>query len=179
MAKLPAFKERLNLLLIGTGKTIVAFAEGLGISRQSLGYYLNGDRIPDASILKQIAERCKVSTDWLLGISDVRKPNAELRGVSEFIGLSDNATMSLKYGLLNKKMLDTILSNESTLKIFSDMLNEITAASLKPSFVYDDKNAVVGILENRFEYHAILAGRSAEKIAHEVRKMEVNQDGKP
>lgn len=46
------------------------FAIRLGISRPTVGFYENGSRLPQADVLKQIAERCNVSTDWLLGLSD-------------------------------------------------------------------------------------------------------------
>ena len=46
------------------------FAKFLGISRQTVGFYCNGDRIPDALGIRDIAEKCGVSADWLLGLSD-------------------------------------------------------------------------------------------------------------
>jgi len=95
MSKLPCFRERLNQLLTNSGKTIVAFAEFLGTSRQSLGYYLNGERIPDAVMVKQICERCNVSADWLLGLSDTKKPDADLRTACEYTGLSEAAVDNL------------------------------------------------------------------------------------
>lgn len=95
MCKLPSFRERLNQLLTESGNTIVAFAEFLGTSRQSLGYYLNGERIPDALMVKQICKRCNVSSDWLLGLSDVKQPDADLRAVCEYTGLSSQAASSL------------------------------------------------------------------------------------
>lgn len=50
------------------------FAELLGMSRQTVGFYLNGDRIPDALGILRIAEKCNVSADWLLGLSDIATP---------------------------------------------------------------------------------------------------------
>ena len=41
------------------------FSDFLGISRQTVGFYCNGDRIPDALGIKTIAEKCGVSADWL------------------------------------------------------------------------------------------------------------------
>ena len=50
----------------------VEFAAFLGMSRPTVHFYLNGDRIPDILALRQIAERCNVSSDWLLGLSDIK-----------------------------------------------------------------------------------------------------------
>lgn len=66
--RLPVFAERFKWL---RGKMSQAdFAIFLQISRVTVGFYENGDRIPDAVILKQIAEKCHVSADYLLGIKD-------------------------------------------------------------------------------------------------------------
>lgn len=50
--------------------SVTAFAEKLGLSRQTVGFYLNGDRIPDILTLKQICEKCNVSADDILDISN-------------------------------------------------------------------------------------------------------------
>lgn len=49
---------------------------------------MNGDRIPDALGLLQIAEKCHVSVDWLIGLSNTDSLDAELRQVCDYTGLS-------------------------------------------------------------------------------------------
>lgn len=66
------------------------FAARIGISRPTVGFYENGDRLPQADVLKQIAERCGVSTDWLLGLSDYTEDTA--RQITLFqLGFSETA----------------------------------------------------------------------------------------
>lgn len=66
------------------------FAARIGISRPTVGFYENGDRLPQADVLKQIAERCGVSTDWLLGLSDYTEDAA--RQITLFqLGFSETA----------------------------------------------------------------------------------------
>ena len=66
------------------------FATRIGISRPTVGFYENGDRLPQADVLKQIAERCGVSTDWLLGLSDYTEDAA--RQITLFqLGFSETA----------------------------------------------------------------------------------------
>ena len=120
MCKMPCFRERLNELLSDSGKTIIAFAEFLGTSRQSLGYYLNGERIPDALMVKQFCERCHVSADWLLGLSDVKTPDSEVQAICKTTGLSE-ATISLLVFMsknpdnqLLMKLIDAFLSNKES-----------------------------------------------------------------
>ena len=67
------------------------FAKFLGISRQTVGFYYNGDRIPDAMMLKQIAEKCGVSTDYLLGLTDTQSTNADARAAVEYTKLPERA----------------------------------------------------------------------------------------
>lgn len=50
--------------------TIKEFADKLGMSRATVGFYTAGQRIPDALGVRAIAEKCGVSADWLLGLSD-------------------------------------------------------------------------------------------------------------
>ena len=64
--RFPAFRDAFFELM--GDMTIKEFAEKLGMSRATVGFYCNGDRIPDALGIKTIAEKCGVSADWLLGL---------------------------------------------------------------------------------------------------------------
>lgn len=85
--KLPIFAKRFGQLR--ADMTQAEFADFLGISRPTVGFYENGERIPDASVLIRIAKKCNVSTDWLLGISDNRI--TDNRTIGEVTGLNDEA----------------------------------------------------------------------------------------
>lgn len=91
--RLPVFAERFAMLR--GDKTQGEFAEFLGISRPTVGFYENGTRIPDALVLRQIAEKCGVSADWLLGISDTRTADGTIRAACEYTGLSETALQNL------------------------------------------------------------------------------------
>lgn len=67
-SRLPIFQERFKALR--GNMTQGQFAEKLGISRPTVGLYESGARIPDAEVLRNIAEKCNVTSDWLLGIED-------------------------------------------------------------------------------------------------------------
>lgn len=104
--RLPIFRTRLFALMTERGKTVTEFAAELDISRQTAGFYLNGDRIPDAATLAKICEACNVSSDYLLGLSNdpKREPSAidklglsqdlitaleEHKATGELVGLND------------------------------------------------------------------------------------------
>jgi bacteriophage CI repressor helix-turn-helix domain len=87
--RFPQFTKRFRELRGKRDNT--EFAKFLGISRQTVGFYYNGDRIPDAMMLKQIAEKCGVSTDYLLGLTDTQSTNADARAAVEYTKLPERA----------------------------------------------------------------------------------------
>lgn len=91
--RFPDFRARLRELQ--GDRSNVEFAAFLGMSRQTIGFYLNGDRIPDILALRQIAERCNVSSDWLLGLSDVKDPDGTLQQVCRYTGLNAQSVQFL------------------------------------------------------------------------------------
>ena len=68
------FHERLKALKEVSGKTQVQIAEDIGIPPQNLSYYFNG-REPNFELLIKLAQYFKVSTDYLLGLSDIPYPD--------------------------------------------------------------------------------------------------------
>lgn len=91
-----AFRERLNELLVEyqsgpEKKSMKDFAtEILHISRQSAGYYLNGERVPDIDTFREICKECNVSADWLLGLSDVRTTEKSIQTACATFNLSED-----------------------------------------------------------------------------------------
>lgn len=88
------FRERFDKLRADRSNT--EFAAFLGISRQTVGFYLNDGRMPDAITLAKIAVRCGVSTDYLLGLTDEATPNVDERAASEYTGLSVKAIKRMR-----------------------------------------------------------------------------------
>lgn len=110
--RLPLFQSRFSELR--GDKSQDEFASFLEISRPTVGFYENGERLPDALVLKKIAEKCEVSSDWLLGLSDMRSPEIDKQSINKITGLSENAIKNLQF--INKK------SREDT-DIWGDAMN--------------------------------------------------------
>ena len=91
--RLPVFAERFRELQREMSNT--EFATHLGMSRQTVGFYLNGDRIPDALSLRQIAERCSVSTDWLLGLTSTATLDQNEQTICDYTGLTLESVRTL------------------------------------------------------------------------------------
>lgn len=75
------FRERLRLLLQRSERNQSEFAAAVGIDRSALSQLLSGasTRLPRAETLLNIATECKVSLDWLMGLSQDEGLTGEIR----------------------------------------------------------------------------------------------------
>lgn len=121
---LPIFAERFAAERIKRGMSQVDFAEFVGVARPTVGFYENGERLPNAFVLRQIAERCGVSTDYLVGIADIPSPNIEAQEVRKHIRLSNRA--------LNKLILN---KDQDVFNLFISSVVELTSERLLNSLV--------------------------------------------
>lgn len=90
--RFPVFAERFSMLRGRMSQE--EFARFIGMSRPTVGFYENGERVPDALGLCQIAERCGVSSDWLLGLSEYTETDSR-NATAEDLGLTENAVRVL------------------------------------------------------------------------------------
>lgn len=89
---MPTFQDRLRLLKEECGDTQAKIASDIGITPQAFSYYMNG-REPSYDVLIQIARYFHVSTDYLLGRSNIKgniqddSINKEVSGLEEELSL--------------------------------------------------------------------------------------------
>lgn len=105
MSSTKTFKDRLFQLYNGF-YTQDEFAKYLGVSRQTVGHWLNGNRQPSADQLISVSKKCGKSTDWLLGIAPDNQYSSEesIRAASFYTGLSHTAIEALH--TLNESEID-------------------------------------------------------------------------
>ncbi len=72
-------------------------ATALGVSRQSVGYYMDGTNQPTIENLIRLADYFGVSTEYMLGRTESRHAELDLRIASEVTGLSDQALTVLAF----------------------------------------------------------------------------------
>lgn len=106
-ARVPVFQERIRELR--GDMTQGQFAEKIGVSRPTIGLYESGARIPDAEVLRDISEKCDVSADWLLGLTDTRSPNATIQDFCRCSGLSERSVLALKQSTRYKDEISRII----------------------------------------------------------------------
>lgn len=87
------FSERLKRLREESNESRVEAAQQLGISRASLEYYEKSQRKPDIETLGKLADHYGVTTDYLLGRTDISEtafdPEVICKALYEIKKLSD------------------------------------------------------------------------------------------
>ena len=73
-------------------------ADALGVSRQSIGYYMDGTNQPTIENLLKLSDYFNVSVEYMVGRDSSRFREIELRDISDFTGLTDEA-LSIIFGL--------------------------------------------------------------------------------
>ena len=108
MDTMKQFSPKLKTLREEAGLNQSQLANKLGVSRGSISFYENGDRIPDIEFLRKVSEYFDVSADWLLGISETQNPDMRVHKICEFTGLSEELVVFLmeKQGSITPKALD-------------------------------------------------------------------------
>lgn len=88
-----AFPERLKTMLAEKGMTHQDLASILGVQRQTVSLYTNGQIRPDIGALAVIAKALGVTTDWLLGLTADCRNNPV---ATDELGLSQRSIDKLK-----------------------------------------------------------------------------------
>lgn len=89
------FAIRLCDLMARYNTKQIELAELLGITRQSIGQYADGTSLPPVDKIIELANYYNVSTDYILGLTDVLTTDAELRSICEYTGLSEKVIKEL------------------------------------------------------------------------------------
>ena len=88
-------KVKDRLIELQGHRTAEQFGKDLGVSRQTINYWLKGERKPSAEIIKTICEKESVSADWLLGFDVPRNPNTDIQMIADYTGLSEGSIDNL------------------------------------------------------------------------------------
>lgn len=95
--------NRINTLLAQQEKKQKDLAQFLGVKDNMVSYWAGGSRVPTTEQIIRIAQFFDVSTDYLLGLSDVQNTDKDVKFICEYTGLEENAVDVLhnykKFGL--------------------------------------------------------------------------------
>ena len=87
--------ERIADLRKKSGEKQEELAQILGCNRGSLANYETGKRTPDIDTIIKIAKHYNTTTDYLFGITDNKTTDIEIRGISDYTGLTEKSIMFL------------------------------------------------------------------------------------
>lgn len=85
------FAVRLRELIDDAGIPQSALADHIGVTRQAISTYSLGTSLPDIEKFEGIADYFEVSTEYLLGRSDIKKADASKQATAKYLGLSEEA----------------------------------------------------------------------------------------
>jgi len=172
---MPVFAERFGALRQEYEMSQDAFAEFLGISRPTVGFYENGSRLPDAMVLRQIALRCDISTDYLLGLSDAMTPDIGIQAASQRFRLKE-ATLSVIEGfttwervaferMIHSEPFREILAaiKKCTLAYIESREEELMAQIRDTDFTWSELIAIVKRVDDEQERISLFAALSDHK----------------
>lgn len=135
--------EKIRKLREETGTPQQKIADLLGVTRQSLSLYEKGERTINVEALGKLAEFFDVSADYLLGLSDVRSTEQDMRTACEVTGLSEYAVST--FTELKKEpcfdIVDKLFSGcedydtkELLEKAFSNCMDEVKVEAFASAF---------------------------------------------
>lgn len=124
-------------------ETTGAVAEATGVSKSTLSEIENDSRVPGAKIIAELARHYGVSTDYLLGLSDVITPDTTAQAVIAYTGLSEDNVLTLhhmKENASNPMLSDA--ADDGTINIngckpYLDCLNDLLDA------IYSKKDTII------------------------------------
>jgi len=90
------FSERLTELRQQYNETSRDLARALDVSFSAISNYQLGKRTPDIVFLQKVARHYNVSADYLLGLSDVKSTEQDMKVACEVTELSEKAALNIK-----------------------------------------------------------------------------------
>lgn len=141
------FGKRLKELRKANGYTIEQFADMVGISKSTLGYYENDKRMPDIEILARIADTLNVNADYLIGRTNTTAQKGKMKTVCEFTGLSDSAAEFLAQLVKDKDYAKLSIINH----LFDELTEDYDFYSYETQNGEEAANSILGALFLYFE----------------------------
>ena len=132
--------QRINSALALRNKKQKELASVLGVTDNTVSYFVGGKRTPNTEQITAIADFLNVSTDYLLGLNANPTTNEIEAQITKYTGLSAKSIETLRKapdGLL--EMLNFLLSNLNVLSLINHYFS---------SFVYSE-------IENNEKYRSI------------------------
>ena len=87
--------QRIAGLRKGAGESQEQLAASLGEVRETVKHWENGTRQLKAKAIVKLASHFNVSSDYLLGLREVKSTDITIQGVADYTGLSEEMIIDL------------------------------------------------------------------------------------
>ncbi len=107
--------KRIAELRVSRRESQRSLADALGVKRETVKFWESGDRQIKSMDIIHIARHFDVSTDYLLGFSDIMMPEPNVRIMCDLTGLSETAAESFLFWSVKpdmERILNVIFSDE-------------------------------------------------------------------
>lgn len=174
--------ERIATLRAEKEETQQQLADSLGVKRETIKFWEGGNRQIKGGDIIKIAKHFGVSTDYLLGISDIKAPETSIQAVCDITGLSEKTIFSIQFfkGLNNKELnamltndcFRDILSSMGQLNYYSEYLRDEMKYSEHLSFYekYEENEKLLRELFQKFRFYRFEAVSSFMKLIDRLYK---------
>ncbi len=99
------------------------FAERLGVSRSTICLYEAGTSMPDAEFMHNLAQIAPFNAEYLLGLSDVKTHQMDIRDICRQTRLSEAAVRQLeRYGKSCQPYLNRMLEAGNVYMLATDLI---------------------------------------------------------
>lgn len=162
------FAEKVILLREKNNISQQELANEIGITRQSLSLYENGQRTIRSDVLLKIADFFNVTTDYLLGKTAAQTIEADTRAVCDYIGLSEKAVENIRLLTTQEGMkydvFNYLLERDEALiwLIVPYMIGKSQAGAISKARQYE---AQKGTTNEKEALNAVLTELAAVKLA--------------
>lgn len=153
------FGERLRALRSECGMSQESLSKDLDISKSALGYYENCGRTPDIEFLEKVAEYFKVSVDYLLGRSNTKTNDADIKAICDYIGLSDKAVDFLH------NLVEKTKDKENHEAVFEGISSLFSSGEKSKDFIKNFIGYIYSAYRNDFFRHRFETSEAKEQGA--------------
>jgi transcriptional regulator with XRE-family HTH domain len=143
-------------------------ADYIGITRQAVSAYTLGVTLPDIEKFELIADYFQVSTEYLLGRTEIKKADATKQAAAEYLSLSEEAIdqiIRLKLGIMEQMPL-----NDYKISIIKEPLPDVFSAWLESVELPKLMNNIYRMLIAANQYTTNANNPEAYLITHEEKE---------
>lgn len=140
---------RLKAIRTAAGLSQREMAERVGVSNKVLSFYEQGRNTPDAVFIARFAEANQCSADYLLGLSDVKTQQADIRTICRQTGLSEKAVQQIK-ACCARRYLNRLLEEDNLYTLANALESLYTAKRCLPAFNVDRFVQTEEAVKNQF-----------------------------